>query len=348
MDKYNGVKLTKDLFQSAAKNGDTVEQVSDVKSISFFRSVFSKLFRNKIAVTAMIIILIVILSSIFIPLFTDSSTQWMKERNGVGGDHYRNLPPKIPTLSWIPFIGQYFDGVTDGVDMYTDVHRNFWFGTNNVGQDMFAVVWRGTRISLIIALVAAFIDLFVGMIYGAISGYYGGKTDNIMQRFIEIISSVPSIVMATLFILIFSGGILPIILALVVTSWIGMSRIARAHTIKTKSQEFVLASQSLGASNTRIIKKHLFPNIIGQLIVVMMFSIPSAIYFESFLSYIGIGITYPQLSLGSVISEGQQYLRYYPHLVACPTFILGTLMLCFNLLSNGLRDAIDPKVSEDW
>ncbi len=343
MNKYNGVELSKDLFEPAIEGDKKILDVVEGESLSFFRDSFNRLMKNKVAVAALIIIVLIILLSIFVPFFTDSSTQWMKESSG-GGAHYRNLPPKIPALSWIPWIGNNFDGIKDGVDMYADVHKNFWFGTNNVGQDLFAIVWEGTRVSLLIAFVAALIDLCFGMLYGGISGYYGGKTDNIMQRFIEIVSSIPSVVVATLFIIMFDGGILPIILALVLTSWIGMSRITRAQVIRTKSQEFVLASKTLGASNPRIIGKHLFPNIIGQLIVVMMFSIPSAIYFEAFLSYIGIGIQYPQLSLGSVINEGQSSLRYHPHLVLYPSLVLATLMLSFNLLSNGLRDALDPKM----
>ncbi len=344
MKKYNGVDLSKDMFEPAVDSDAKILDVVEGESLSFFKDALNRLLKNKVAMAAFIIIVLIILGSIFIPFFTDSSKQWFKESNGLGGSHYANLPAKVPALAWIPGIGNLFDGYSDGVDMYADVHKNFWFGTNAVGQDLFAIVWAGTRVSLIIAFIAAAIDLCVGIVYGGISGYYGGTTDNIMQRFIEVISSIPSIVLATLFILIFDGGMLPIILALVLTSWIGMSRITRAQVMRTKAQEFVLASKTLGSSNPRIIRKHLFPNIIGQLIVVMMFSIPSAIFFESFLSYIGIGITYPDLSLGSVISEGQKSLTYFPHLVFFPSLILATLMLSFNLLSNGLRDALDPKM----
>ncbi len=335
---------SKSLFEPARINDEKILDVVEGDSLSFFKDAFDRLFKNKVAVISMIVIILIILMSIFIPFFTDSSWQWSKEYNGLGGAEYRDLPPKMPGLSWIPFVGQYFDGVVDGVDKYEGIHKNFWFGTNHVGQDMFAIAWKATRISLLIAFIAAVIDLVVGMIYGGISGYYGKTTDNIMQRFIEIISSIPSVVLATMFILIFNSGILPIVLALVITSWIGMSRLTRAQVIRTKTQEFVLASKTLGASNRRIIGKHLFPNIIGQLIVVMMFSIPSAIFFEAFLSFIGVGITYPDLSLGSIINEGQSTLRYHPHQIFYPSAILAILMLAFNLLSNGLRDALDPKM----
>ncbi len=341
MKKHQNIVLTKDMFQVKQRNDEKILDVVEGDSLSFFKDVFSRLKSNKVAMFALIMILIIILSAIFVPMFTDSQTMWVDY-----GSQYSYLPPKIPLLSFIPF----FDGVVDGVDKYAvnGVTESFWFGTDVLGYDRFAVVWAGTRISLIIALIAALIDLIVGVTYGTVSGYFGKTTDTIMQRIIEVLSSIPTMVLAILLYVVFKdkggGGIVPVVIALVITSWIGMSRVTRAQVMKTKSQEYIQASKTLGAGHKRIMVKHLFPNIIGQLVVVMMFSIPSAIFFEAFLSYIGLGITYPSFSLGSIISDSRSELLNHPYLMIYPALILSILMLSFNLLANGLRDALDPKM----
>ncbi len=345
MKSYNNSELTKDMFKVKERKDEKILDTVEGENLSFIRDVFNRLKTNKVAMIALFLIILIILGAIFIPMFTDSDTQWIKV-----DAKYQYLPPKMPGLSWIPFIGQYFDGVVDGVDIYAQngITENFWFGTDESGYDRFAMVWAGVRVSLIIALIAAIIDLVVGVTYGTISGYFGKTTDNIMQRVIEVISSIPTMVLAILLYVVFSnkggGGIAPVVIALIITSWIGMSRVTRAQVMKTKTQEYVQASKTLGASHKRIMYKHLFPNIIGQLIVVMMFSIPSAIFFESFLSYIGLGVQFPNVSLGSIISNTRSELLINPYLMLYPALILSVLMLAFNLLANGLRDALDPKM----
>ncbi len=351
MKKHKNVELTKDMFKVKERKDDKILDVVEGESLSFIRDVFSRLRTNKVAMLSLFLILLIVLSAIFIPFFTDSETQWAKQNI-----NYAYLPPRIPLLSFIPF----FDGTGDvildtgevlhNIDVYEyyGITQSFWFGTDVLGYDRFAVIWAGTRISLLIALIAAIIDLVVGVTYGTISGYFGGKTDTFMQRFIEVISSIPTMVLAILLFVVFKdkggGGITPVVLALVITSWIGMSRVTRAQVMKTKTQEYVQASKTLGAGHKRIMFRHLFPNIIGQLIVVMMFSIPSAIFFEAFLSYIGLGIRFPNFSLGSIISDSRADIINYPYLMAYPALILSVLMLSFNLLANGLRDALDPKM----
>ena len=204
-------------------------------------------------------------------------------------------------------------------------------------------MWEGTRISLYIAVVAVAVDIVFGLSYGLISGYFGGRVDAIMQRCAEILNSIPNLVIVTLMILVLSPGLGAIIVALMITGWIPMSRIARAQMLKLKEQEFVLASKTLGASPMRIIFKEIMPNIIGQIITQTMFSIPHAIFTEAFLAFVGLGIPAPMASLGTLISDSYKSFTTHPYMILSPLIVLALLMLSFNLVADGLRDALDPK-----
>jgi len=195
---------------------------------------------------------------------------------------------------------------------------------------------------LIIALSAVVIDIVIGMSYGLISGYFGGKVDMVMQRFMEILNGIPTLVVVTLLGLVLPPGITSIVFALMITGWIGMARISRAEVLKLKESEFILASRTLGAKNFSIIFKEVMPNIFGQLIVMSMFSIPNAIFTEAFLSFVGLGIQAPDASLGSLISDGYKSLTVHPHIIMSAIVVLALLMLSFNLFADGIRDAFDP------
>jgi oligopeptide transport system permease protein len=182
--------------------------------------------------------------------------------------------------------------------------------------------------------------------YGLISGYFGGYVDIVMQRIVEILNGIPNLVVVTLLIIVLKPGLLSIILALMMTGWIGMSRLARAQMIKLKEQEFVLAARTLGAGHLFLIVRDILPNIIGQLLVMSMFSVPSAIFYEAFLAFIGIGIPVPMASLGSLISDSFRSLVTHPYMLIFPVVILAVLMLSFNLLADGLRDALDPQLKD--
>lgn len=219
-----------------------------------------------------------------------------------------------------------------------------WFGTDEFGRDMWSRVWAGTRVSLYIALLAAAVDLLVGVPYGAISGYLGGRIDNVMQRAIEILVGIPGLVVAILAMVVFSPGIITISIAIGLTGWVYMARIVRGRMLQLKEQEFVLSSRSLSAGGFRLVRRHLVPNSLGPIIVNMMFTIPSAIFAEAFLSFIGLGIQVPEASLGSLIDSAASEIRFYPHLLWFPAAVFVLLMVCFNLLADGLRDAFDPKM----
>ena len=222
----------------------------------------------------------------------------------------------------------------------------YWFGTDRYGRDIFTRTWSGTRVSLIIAFAATIIDMVIGMSYGLISGYFGGKTDIIMQRILEIMNGIPRLVIVTLLLLVLKPGMVTIIFALMLTEWVGMSRIARAEMLKLKEQEFVLASRTLGAGAFHIIFKEILPNIIGPIITQVMFSIPTAIFTEAFLSFVGLGIPVPQCSLGSLISDGYNSFTTHPYQIIPPIIVMALLMLSFNLIADGLREALDPKMKE--
>ena len=222
----------------------------------------------------------------------------------------------------------------------------YWFGSDVLGRDIFTRVWAGTRISLYIALVAVIVDMCFGMSYGLISGYFGGALDNGMQRFAEILNGIPTLVIVTLLMLVLKPGLATITLALAITGWIGMSRIARAQVLKLKEQEFILASKTLGARDFYVIFKEILPNIFGQLIIMSMFSIPNAIFTEAFLAFIGLGVPAPLASLGSLISDAFKSFTTHPYMIISPVIVLAVIMLSFNMLADGLRDAFDPKMKE--
>ncbi|HAP8339793.1 TPA: ABC transporter permease, partial [Enterococcus faecium] len=207
-------------------------------------------------------------------------------------------------------------------------------------------LFMGMRISLLIAFIAALLDVTIGVAYGLVSGLLGGRVDNVMQRFLEILSGIPNLVVMILMLVVFEPGIFSIVAAMAITNWIPMARIVRAQTMKLKDQEYVLAGLTLGESRMKIAFKHILPNISSVIIIQMMFSIPSAIFFEAFLSFIGLGLTPPSASLGTMLSEGYKTFLYLPYLLWIPAVTLSVIMIGFNLLADGLRDAFDPKMKE--
>lgn len=227
-----------------------------------------------------------------------------------------------------------------------DPNSMFWFGTDELGRDLFTRCWYGARISLLVAFIAAVIDVIFGVFWGAFSAFVGGKADDIMMRICDIISSVPYLLMVILLIVVIGPGLVSIILALSCVGWINMARITRAKVLEIKGLDYVLASVAFGATRKQIIKSHLVPNAIGPVIATMMLTIPSAIFAEAFLSFLGLGIQLPLASLGSMANDGLGALRYFAWRCFFPASIICLIMLAFNLVGNSLREALDPRLED--
>lgn len=315
-------------------------QVTDTinREPPFLLDVWNRFRARRSSRIAFYIIVIIILGAIFLPMI---SRYDYTQQNPA----HANLPPRVPLIENFGL----FKGWKNGQNLYANKGANFnyyVFGTDTLGRDLWVRVWQGTRISLYMAFLAIVIDLIIGVGYGLISGYYGGKVDMIMQRIIEVLSGIPDTVIVTLLVLIMQPGIFSITLALFIKGWIGMSRVTRAQVLKLKEREYVLASRTLGSSSMRIIIKEILPNIMGQLIVMSMFSIPSAIFTEAFLAFIGLGLSAPQASLGVLISDGFKSFLVAPYMVVIPTILLSVLMFSFNILADGLRDSFDPTMKD--
>lgn len=338
--KHDLQKPPADSFERIEIDASHAERITK-PSLSFWQDAWLRIRKNKAAIVSMFILAFIIIMALVGPMISphDAETQTIT---------HANLPPKVPGIEKL--------GIMDGVgvlagkevDLYEmkKVDTYYWFGTDGLGRDMFSRVWEGTQISLFIAFVAALIDMVIGVAYGGISGYYGGRVDDVMQRIVEILYGIPTLVIVILMLTFMEPGITAIIIAITITGWIGMSRIVRGQVLKFKNQEFVLASRTLGATNGRIIQKHILPNILGIIIINTMFTIPSAIFFEAFLSFIGLGLQPPEASLGTLINDGYKLIKFQPHILLFPSIIISLLMIAFNLLGDGLRDALDPKMKD--
>lgn len=281
-------------------------------SISYWKDSWRKLKKNKLAVVGLIFIILIILSALFIPKFSK----------------YDYVSNDLAITNQWP-------------------SAQHWFGTDNLGRDVFVRVLYGARYSLIIGFAASFLNLVIGIIYGGIAGFAGGWVDMLMMRVVDIIDSIPMTIYVILLLVIFDkGGLFNIIIALAISYWIGMARIVRSEILQLKQQEFILAAKTLGASSKRILFKHLIPNCIGSIIVTLTLQIPSAIFTEAFLSFIGLGLTPPKASWGTLANEALQTLTLYPYQILFPTLAICLTILSFNMLGDGLRDALDPKVKK--
>lgn len=301
--------LTPDFFESIEMEAGENERIAG-PSVGFWRDSWSRLRKNRGAVVSLFFIVVLFLMAFIIGPLTAK-------------------------------LGPFEQDLARG---FIDPSSEFWFGTDKFGRDMWSRVWAGTRVSLYIALLAAALDMFVGVTYGAISGFKGGRADNVMQRIVEILVGIPGLVVAILAMVVFSPGIITITIAIGITGWVYMARIVRGRMMQLKNQEFALASRSLGASGSRLVWKHLVPNSLGPIIVNLMFTIPSAIFAEAFLSFIGLGIQVPKASLGSLISDGASELKFHFYMLLFPSVVFCLIMVSFNLLGDGLRDALDPRM----
>jgi len=278
-------------------------------SISYWQDAWRRLKKNKLAIISLIFIIIITLLAIAIPAFS-----------------------------------KYDYATNDLVASNQWPSSKHWFGTDQLGRDMFVRVMFGARYSLIIAFVASILNFIIGILYGGISGYVGGAADNIMMRIVDILYSIPMMIYVIIIMSILGAGLSSIIIALAISYWLSMARIVRGEVLQLKSQEFVLAAKVLGASNRRILLRHLIPNCIGPIIVTLTLLIPQAIFTESFLSFIGLGLSAPKASWGTLASDAMQGLYVYPYQLLFPSLAICLTILAFNLLGDGLRDSLDPRM----
>lgn len=289
-----------------ANNKTTVEHYTG-ESLSFAQLVVRRFLQNKGAVIALAVIILIAVFAFTVPLISRFAPE------AVDPTHSNLAPGSL----------------------------GHWFGTDNLGRDIFTRVAEGTGISLHVAVIAMFIDLFIGTSYGLISGYFGGRIDIVMQRITEVLSTIPMIIIVTLLVLVMKPGLTSIIVAMMLMGWINMSRVVRAQVLKVKAEEYVLAAKSMGVSTPRIIFSEILPNAFGQIVTTFMFSIPNAIFLEAFLAFVGLGIPAPLASLGTMINDGYSQAIVYPYMVIFPVISLALIMLSFNIIADGLRDAIE-------
>ncbi|MCI6060997.1 MAG: ABC transporter permease [Dorea sp.] len=302
-------ELNRDMFVIKGKDAKRMESISR-PSLSFWQDAWRRLKKNRSAIVGLIIIVLYAVLAIFAPMFSKYSFSEMD----------------IEAIHSLP----------------TSAH---WLGCDSTGRDQWVRIWMGARVSLSIGLISAVVNMCVGAVIGGLCGYYGGKLDMIVMRIVDILYGIPSLIITILVMMVIGqGGVMPLIIALCIVGWIGTCRFVRGEVYRLKEQDFVMAAKVLGVPDFPIIIRHIIPNIMGMLITNLCMAIPGAIFQEAFLSYIGLGIKPPNCSWGILAKEGIQYLRTYPHEVIIPAFFICTTMLALNLLGNGLRDVVDPRL----
>ena len=364
--------IPKEKFAKVQENQQLFDETFQTKPIGFFKDVLMRFCKNRASIVAFAIICVIVFMAIVGPFMNPYS---YREQNL----DFVDMPPRIQALKWMDLFdgssvlkarrmeylsdpSRYPEGCVirtfnekeiRGVkvaDVEVDYYKylglsddvNFWFGTDQYGRDIWTRLWRGVRVSLIIAVVAVMAEVIIGVIYGAIAGYYGGKVDIIMMRICEIIRSVPNVIVCTMFMMMLGAGMGTMIIALVVRGWVPTARMIRTQFLRFKNREYVMAAQTMGVPDRKLIFRHILPNAIGPIITRTMIAIPGAIFMESFLAYIGLGLPSPEPSIGTMLSDAQSTLLIHPTQTLFPALLISVLMIAFNLCSNGLRDAFDP------
>lgn len=299
--------MNKEKFIFVKQKEDKIE-VGNESSYNYWKDAIKRLRNNKVAMVSIIILGIMVVMALVGPslnVFNHDDTNLMNTN-------------QVPNLE-------------------------HWFGTDELGRDLWCRIWVGARISLFIALVATLVQTFIGICIGGISGYFGGKIDSVIMRIADIVDSIPMLLYVVIIMMILGSGIFPIIIAFALTGWIKMARLVRGQALQLKERDYILASRGLGVSSFQIIKKHMVPNMVGVIIVTLTLNIPAAIFTEAYLSYVGIGIQSPLTSWGQLANAGALVLKTYPYQLTIPAFFISITMLALQLLGDGLRDSLDPK-----
>lgn len=341
MPKKNPLSFQIDLKKfDPATEAEKAQQIHTRESVSFMRDAMRRLRRNKLAMVCLFMIILIALVAFIVPeIYPYSYTQ-----QDVTGKYLA------------PF--EYSAKEQAKIDRGDSVFPHI-MGTDALGRDYAIRVIYGTRISLLVGVVSAIIVVIIGIIYGSISGYFGGRIDLVMMRIVDIIYSLPDVLIIILLSVVIKeavstsgsqlvirlgAGMISIFIVFGMLYWVGMARQVRGQILSIKEQEYVLASRATGASPARIIRKHMIPNCISVIIITAALQVPSAIFTESFLSFLGMGVSIPMPSLGSLASDARTALVSYPYLLIFPAAAIFLIVLSFNLLGNGLRDAFDPKL----
>lgn len=278
-------------------------------SLTFWKDVARRMWNNKVAMMGLFFILLLCILSIFVPM-----------------------------------VSTYDYNVTNLRAINLAPSKEHWFGTDTLGRDLFARVFVGARVSLLVGIVGAMLPSLIGIIIGGISGFFGGIVDMIIMRIVDIFMCVPNLIYIILIMIFLGSGPVSIIVAFAVTGWMGAARSVRGLVLSLKEREFVLASRTLGASPSRLIFKHLIPNTLGIVMVEITMAIPGAIFYEAYLSFIGLGIKSPMTSLGQLAQMGITNFLFHPEQLFIPSIVICLTILSFNLFGDGLRDALDPKL----
>ena len=318
------------------------------ESTTFFRDGMRKLMKNPLAVASMIVLIILTLTIIIVPAIYPYSYSQMITVDGKRDKTAKNLAP-------FEYSKNELKAIENGEKIFPHI-----FGTDELCRDYFIRVVFGARVSLLVGLFASLIVLVIGLLYGSISGYFGGRVDLIMMRIVDIIYSLPDTLKVILLSVVLGQTIGPVIQGTVLASignnmislfvvfgllyWVGMARLVRGQILSIKNNEYVLAAKAMGAKPRRIIRKHILPNCMSVIIISVALQIPSAIFTESFLSFIGLGVQAPMPSLGSLANAARGGMQSYPWKMLFPALAICLIVLSFNLLGDGLRDAFDPKL----
>ena len=333
------LQLDPNLFDRASDE-EKEQIVTRRESVSFMRDAMRRLVKNKMAMACLIVLIAITLIAIFVPMvYPYSYTQ-----QDVTGKY----------LQPFEYSKKEQARIARGEDVFPHI-----MGTDNLGRDYCIRVIYGTRISLMVGFISALIVVCIGILYGSISGYFGGKVDIVMMRIVDIIYSLPDVLIVILLsvaikdvistsknelVVKLGAGMISIFIVFGLLYWVGMARQVRGQILSIKEQEYVMASRAMGASAAHIIIQHMIPNCVSVIIITAAMQIPSAIFTESFLSFVGMGVSMPMPSLGSLASDARSGLVSYPYMLIFPAATIFLIVLSFNLLGNGLRDAFDPKL----
>lgn len=289
---------------------DRLAGMAEVEGRSLWQDARRRLFRNKAAVVSMVLLAVITAMAVMAPL-----------------------------LSPFPFDEVDWELITTPPDMAS----GHWFGTDGNGRDLFVRTLYGARVSLAVGIAATAVSLVIGVVWGAVAGFLGGKVDEVMMRFVDILYSLPFMFFVIILMVVFGRNIVLLFIALGAVEWLTMARIVRGQTLSVRRREFIEAARAAGVPSWKIITRHIVPNVMGPVVVYVTLTVPEVIIVESFVSFLGLGVQEPYTSWGVLISEGAREMEGAPWLLFFPAVFLAVTLFCFNFIGDGLRDALDPK-----